>query len=666
MSKKYSSNPSKLNGSQDALNRLIGLGPRSMQKSYYPELKARLDELTRFRNLLDNINDLIILIDIHSGLIIDTNKATETLLGLHSGQILKNPLSTFMDKSEADKILNFFQQEYICSKLFRVQLITSNRKLIPVEINCKIVKLKPNGYGVLIARNMTAQEEARQEIEIQRAFFRQLFDNSPKAIVMEDELFCVADVNKAFVSLFGYTIQEVVGTDINSFITPDHLSEEVTGIKQQAYKGITQNMQTRRTTSSGQTIDVDILCIPVTFGGRFNGLFSIFTDITQKLQIEINMSRQQKLESIALLAGGLAHDFNNILSVILANTSLSKIHAAHNKPLKESLNRIENASSRAKDLTMQLLTFAKGGEPVKKTIDLRKVLQETVKFALSGSSTRVVFHIDDDLMPIYADEGQISQVVQNLTINASQAMPEKGLLNIFAGNMALGKENDFNLASGKYVYIKFKDTGPGITAEDLTRIFDPYFTTKKKGSGLGLAITYSIIRKHQGHIHVSSTPGEGAEFFILIEASDSLPEDSASYCPLKKVQARVMIMDDESDILEVTSEYLEAMGYEVVTARDGHQAMRKFEQYLSNRAPIDILVTDLTIPGGMGGRELSEKLLGNHPTLPIIVTSGYAHDEAMADYSKFGFAARIIKPFSIEELDHLIRQCLAAKSVKQP
>ncbi|MCA1743832.1 MAG: PAS domain S-box protein, partial [Desulfovibrionales bacterium] len=402
MSRKYFSAPYKGQTQDNALEKLIGLGPRSMQKSYYPELKSKLDELTRFRNLLDNINDLIILIDVTSGNIIDVNKATESLMELSSRKIIGNPLSSIMDSQEAEKIYNFFQQKNICSKIFHTRLTTSLKKLIPVEINCKIVRLKPNGYGVLIARNITDQEQARHEIELQRVFFRQLFDNSPKAIIMSDENFSTVDVNQSFTSLFGYSGNEVFGKDLHDLIIPEGFEHEKDHINNEVYQGRNISLQTRRKTRSGQIIDVNLQCIPVTYAGKFNGFFCTFTDITHKLQMEQDIARQQKLESIALLAGGIAHDFNNILSVILANTSLSKIQTKENPRLLESLQRIENASIRAKDLTQQLLTFARGGEPIKKTFDLEKVLRETVSFALSGSSAKFVLDIKEDLMPVFA------------------------------------------------------------------------------------------------------------------------------------------------------------------------------------------------------------------------------------------------------------------------
>lgn len=658
MSRKYTSAPYKGPAQDNALEKLIGLGPKSMQKSYYPELKSKLDELTRFRNLLDNINDLIILIDVPSGNIIDVNKATESLMKLSSQKIIGSPLSCIMESQDAEKIYNFFRQKYICSKIFHTRLTTSLKKLIPVEINCKIVPLKPNGYGVLIARNITDQEQARQAIELQRVFFRQLFDNSPKAIVMSDEKFRVVDVNKAFTSLFGYPASEIAGDDLNDLTVPEGFEHEKDQINKTVYQGKNISLQTRRKTRSDQIIDVDLLCIPVTYAGKFNGFFCTFTDITHKLQMEQDVARQQKLESIALLAGGIAHDFNNILSVILANTSLSKAQTKENPRLLGSLQRIENASIRAKDLTQQLLTFARGGEPIKKTFDLKKVLRETVSFALSGSSAKFAFDIKNDLMPVYADQGQISQIIQNLAINADQAMAHRGMINIHAANITIDEKNEYALNPGPYILLKFRDSGIGIRQDDLAKIFDPYFTTKQKGSGLGLAIVYSIVKKHGGHISVDSTPGEGTEFTILLEASQSSLEKTNTPVSHTKLLAKIMIMDDEPDILEVTAEYLKELGYEVVTAKDGHQALTEYDLAEKDNKPIDLLVADLTIPGGMGGKELVSELRQNQPDLLAIVSSGYANDPIMSHYREHGFSERIVKPYRIEDLDSLIQKCL--------
>ncbi|WP_051617111.1 PAS domain-containing hybrid sensor histidine kinase/response regulator [Desulfonatronovibrio hydrogenovorans] len=664
MSRKSSSAPSDPERHGSPLEKLIGLGPKSMQKSYYPELKAKLDELTRFRTLLDNINDLIILIDVPTGLIIDVNKATASLLDFESAQILGEPLSRFMDHHEAEKISNFFKQKKICSQLIRTHLITRKHKTIPVEINCKIVRIKPNGYGVLIARNITDQEKARQEIELQRTLFRQLFDNSPKAIALCDEHFSAVDINKSFTHLFGYTISDLAGQDLDDFILPPDLNYEKQLISDSVSRGETISLETRRHTSTGQILDVEIICFPVSFGGQFQGLFTTFSDQTEKIRAEQDMARQQKLESISLLAGGIAHDFNNILSAILGNISLSRIQIAKNDSVQESLQRIENASIRAKDLTQQLLTFAKGGEPIKKTLNLGQLLKETVNFALSGSASKVSFSIAPGLNPIFADQGQISQVIQNLAMNADQAMPDGGVFKVDAKNIHLGPGNPFSLPPGNYVRLRFKDNGIGIRKQDLTKIFDPYFTTKQKGHGLGLAVVYSIIKKHGGYIQVDSAIGEGSEFTIILQASTEKPCTNKVELGQARAGARVLLMDDETDILEVTSEYLASMGYSVTSVQNGQEAIDAHLESVKKNHPFDVIVADLTIPGGMGGKQTVQKLKQIDPRLRAIVSSGYANDPVMSDYKAHGFSAGIVKPYRIEELDQLIQKCLSQKPDK--
>ncbi|MFP4108592.1 MAG: PAS domain S-box protein [Desulfonatronovibrio sp.] len=658
MSRKSFSTPSDQDRDQKTLEKLIGLGPRSMQKSYYPELKARLDELTRFRTLLDNTNDLIILISVTSGKIIDANKTTESLFGLESSRIVGQPLNSFMDQREADIIYAFFRQKDSCSRIIQSRFLTPDNRTIPVEINCKHVRMKPNGYGVLIARNVTDQEKARHEIELQRAFYRQLFDNSPKAMVLSDEKFQVADINKAFTSLFGYRSRDLAGKNINKLIIPREQKHEKHEIEHQVQDGRPVNFETRRITRTGQILDMEVLCVPVTFAGKFNGFFSIFSDLTEKLRMERDLARQQKLESIALLAGGIAHDFNNILAIILANTSLGKTQSSDNPQIKENLNKIENASLRAKDLTRQLITFAKGGQPVKDSFDLKKLLRDTVNFAMSGSASRVVFDIDQNLKPVFADQGQISQVIQNLTINADQAMPDNGLLRIAARNIVLDEYNESALPPGDYVLVKFTDNGTGIRPEDINRIFDPYFTTKEHGSGLGLAVTHSIIKKHGASIKVQSSPGQGTEFTIVLQTSDKPPKQESAETRHKPVSARVLLMDDEPDILEVTAEYLETIGYSVEVARNGNEALSLYLAAWNQHQPFDIVVSDLTVPGGMGGKELIHELKKTNPDLKAIVSSGYADDPVISEHKAHGFSAMIVKPYSIEELDRLIQKCL--------
>ncbi len=388
-------------------------------------------------------------------------------------------------------------------------------------------------------------------------------------------------------------------------------------------------------------------------------------DITEQKRLEEERLRATKLESVGLLAGGIAHDFNNILTSVFANIGLAKmISAKHPSPTAETmtdrLSAAEKACLRARDLTKQLLTFAKGGAPVKSATSIRSIITDTVEFALRGSRVRCSLQLDDDLWAAEVDEGQISQVLQNLIINADQAMPEGGSIQLAAHNNTVMASSSLPLKPGKYVMVSVSDQGIGIPNEHLSKIFDPYFTTKQKGSGLGLATTYSIMKRHEGHIAVSSSLGKGTTFTLYLPAT-SEAEISLEAGPSELVNGsgRILIMDDEVDIQDVLGKMLEHLGFEVDYANDGEQALSLFTQASENGTPYRATILDLTIPGGMGGQETLQKIRDKDSEAKVIVSSGYSNDPVMADSGKFGFSGFIVKPYNVVDLSKVLGQLLA-------
>jgi PAS domain S-box-containing protein len=392
------------------------------------------------------------------------------------------------------------------------------------------------------------------------------------------------------------------------------------------------------------------------------GTIVVFRDITKEKRLEEELARANRLESIGIFAGGIAHDFNNLLTGVLGNVSLAKTIAEPGDRIHHLLNETEKATYRAKGLTQQLLTFAKGGMPVKKLVSAGNLIKESVEFNLRGTSIGYELRIADDLWPLEADEGQINQVIQNLVINSLQAMEEgAGIIKVTAENAEIIDSRELLLDPGRYVKITVTDQGPGIPAEIIDRIFDPFFTTKERGSGLGLASCYSIISKHHGNISVQSEEGRGTSFFLYLPASDEEPAPLIDETPTDavRVRGRVMVMDDEELVRTVTKNMLEFKGYEVELAKDGMEAIEKYQQAIKNRKPFDVVVMDLTIPGGMGGREAISNLLVVDPKARAIVVSGYSNDPVMADFKGHGFRKVISKPFKLEELTAVIAEVLA-------
>ena len=388
----------------------------------------------------------------------------------------------------------------------------------------------------------------------------------------------------------------------------------------------------------------------------------LLQEVTERKRLEEELLKSQKLESIGILAGGIAHDFNNILTAILTYITLANMDASPGTKLSKRLSEAEKATLRASDLTRQLLTFSKGGQPVMTSVVLNQLIRDSADFVLRGSNVKSEYIIAEDLWPVEADEGQISQVINNLAINAGQAMPEGGIVEISAKNMTVNEESGLPLKEGKYVNISIKDHGHGIPEEILPKIFDPYFTTKQIGSGLGLAVTYSIIKNHNGHIAVTSKAGSETTFDIYLPASDKqCLTDVSKDEKIETGSGRILIMDDQEMIRDAAGEILKNLGYEVETCIDGAEAVELFRQAKESGHPFDAVIMDLTVPGGMGGMEAMEKLIELDPEVRAIVSSGYSNDPVMSNFREYGFREVIVKPYKISEVSKKLRRVLSVQ-----
>ena len=400
--------------------------------------------------------------------------------------------------------------------------------------------------------------------------------------------------------------------------------------------------------------------------GRLTGAVWVIHDVSDTARLEHERSKGARLESLGVLAGGLAHDFNNILIGVVGNLSLAQTTLRPgDEALAARLRQAEAACVRARGVTNQLLTFAKGGEPVKATASIRELVVECTNFALSGSSVTPRFAIDPGLSVADVDSIQIGQVIQNLVLNARQAMSPGAFVDIMLQNVELDSSESVSgttLRPGKYVRVTVQDSGRGISAEHLRHIFEPYFTTKEEGSGLGLAISYSIVKAHGGAITVESEPGRGSRFSVYLPASaGSLAIKARRGAVTPRVHTgRVLLMDDDANVAAVARDMLEAIGYVAVVAASGRSAIEQFHEAETRGEPFDVVILDLTVPGGMGGLEAVAHIREIRPDVPVVVTSGYADDSVLARFGDYGFDGVLPKPFAIPDLRRALEEADAA------
>lgn len=488
-------------------------------------------------------------------------------------------------------------------------------------------------------------------------------EQSPMIITITDKKGILQYANNRFTEITGYSADEVIGKNPRILQSGDHPRTMYKELWETVSSGEVWRGEFCNKTKNGQLYWEYASIAPV-FNSRnkITNYIKISEDITEKKRALAELQKIEKLKSIGTLAGGIAHDFNNMLTGIygyltLAQKRLDKSHPAH-----QYLSEAADSMDRATQLTNQLLTFSKGGEPVKKVTDLASLLEKTVRFDLSGSTVKPVFTIDPNLFHSEIDSSQIQQVFSNLTINAKQASTKGGRINISGSNCSVKEQEIPTLDPGDYVKIVFRDEGPGIAPAYLNRIFDPFFTTKENGSGLGLATTYSIIKKHQGYIGVQSVVGEGTSFTIFLPASkDTNPlntEETTNYEIVSQSAVKILVMDDEKVIRDMAVEMLASVDIKAETASNGREALHKYKEALGTDTPFDCIILDLTIKGGMGGKETVKEILKINPKEKVIVSSGYARSTDLNNFTSSGFIAKIVKPYTLQKLEEVIFKVL--------
>jgi PAS domain S-box-containing protein len=493
--------------------------------------------------------------------------------------------------------------------------------------------------------------------------YRALFDRSHDMVYLHNFNGDFLDANNATLTALGYTREEICRLNFTTLVDEQQLPKAISVLKELQKTG--QQKEPAEFTircRDGHCLEVEVISSVIHYSGESYAVQGIARNLAMRKRIAMEELRAEKLASIGILAGGIAHDFNNILTGILGNIDIAMMDVKTGSKAKERLKSAENACLRAKELTQRLLTFAGGGAPVKKTISYTRLLRESVDFVDMGVSALCQLRIPADLWLGEADEGQISGAISNIIINAKQAMPPGGALKIAARNMTVDEGQVPMLKKGRYVEISVEDKGSGIEPENLKKIFDPFFTTKANGSGLGLSAASSIVKNHGGLITVESKPGAGSTFYIYLPAS-SKPAQKVNERKETPLQARgrVLVMDDDEEIRQVASHMLDELGYkDVELASDGTEAISQYRKALAAGKPFDVVIIDLTIPGGMGGKEAMQKLLEIDPRAKGVVSSGYSSDLGMAKYKSYGFCGVLAKPYTSKELNSCICRVLGS------
>ena len=628
----------------------------------------------KWRNLFENSIEGAFTLDIKGNFTM-VNRAFEEITGFTQDEIIGYNYSEYLMPEKAKELYIIYNRLYRTGEPVKdlVEIVTrKDGKDVILEEYVNVIRKGKRVIGFQgtirdITRRVRAEESLAEEKERLMVTLKSIGDG----VITTDTGGNIALMNKVAEELTGWRHEEAVGLPLGDVFyivnekTHMRCEDPVSKVMESGgIVGLANNTllvsrdgTQRVIADSGSPIrDKD---------SKIIGVVLVFRDVTEKRKMEEELFRGQKLESLGILAGGIAHDYNNLLTGILANISLAKAYSEVGDMVYDRLEKTEKAAIMAGDLTRQLLTFSKGGAPVKETTSIRDLIKDSVDFALGGSNVTCKLEIADDLWPVEVDRGQINQVINNIVINADQAMPMGGTISVMAENLSItggdGGDTAFTfgllIPTGDYIRLSVIDLGIGISESLQGKIFDPFFTTKQKGSGLGLAVSYSIIKNHDGHITVESVEGKGTTLHIFLPVSRDNPAKKEEMEEKDMTgMGRILIMDDEEIVREVTAIMLDKLGYEVFTVEDGEEALTLYQEAKEDGRPIDVVIMDLTIRGGMGGVETMTKLQEIDPDVIAIVSSGYSNDPVMSDYKDYGFSGVLTKPYKTKELGGVLKK----------
>jgi two-component system cell cycle sensor histidine kinase/response regulator CckA len=505
-------------------------------------------------------------------------------------------------------------------------------------------------------------EEVREKMEALLEKYTDLYDFAPVGYLTLDREGAIREANLAGANLLGIARSVLVKQRVGLFVSPADRPVFNAFLKKVFESGVREECDLRLLVEGKHAVDVRMRAN--VFESEQTCRVAV-TDITERKRAEADRLVLNKLESTGILAAGIAHDFNNLLTVVLLDLELAQALTPPGEELAHLLEEAKKASLTASGLTQQLITFAKGGAPVRKPTHLSGVIQESVRLALSGSNVRCEFSLAEDLWVAEVDAGQIGQVIRNMVLNAREAMPQGGMVFVRAENVVLSAQEQPSLPAGKYVRVSIADQGGGVAKDVLPKIFDPYFSTKQggkqRGMGLGLTICHAVAQKHGGAIAVESAVGVGTTFHIYLPAARKLSGEEKAPVPAGVPRhGRVLVMDDEEAVRRVVGLTLRRMGHEVELVEDGQTAVEVYKKAKSRGRHFDVVILDLMVPGRMGGREAIQALLQIDPAVKAVVMSGYANDPVVLEHDRYGFKGALTKPFNLGQLREILSRVLGS------
>ena len=618
-------------------------------------LNKRSEELLEANLEIKKLPEVIFIIE-YNGKILECKGGSDSDLIFPREEYIEKNILDIPDetikKSFEQCIENIIKNKKIGKTEYKLMINGNDRYFEANFLDLETTKI------MIVIEDITERRFAENKLRESEERYRSIVEHTSDVVFETTYEGVFTYLSPSCYDVVGFRQEELIGKSIFELVHPDDLASAIKEFSNCIQEMRMGRLEVRSKDKDGNWVWFDTIGKPyITASNEIKAVITAH-DISQQKKREEEEVASQKLESLSVLAGGIAHNFNNLLTIIISNLAIAEMHLEGNSKVLEILSTAQKASLNASDLTNQLKTFAKGSSMRREKTSLNKFLEDSVKFALTGSNITCKSKLTDDVI-IDIDKGQISQVINNLIINAKQAMPNGGEIEILTEMINVGNDNILSLENGNYIKIDIVDNGVGIKKENINKIFDPYYSTKERGSGLGLATSYSIIQKHEGLITVDSKLGRGSIFSIYLPCKDENFNNSKDNKIIRELHSiygsgRILLMDDEDEIRKSLSFIFKELGYEIDCVKDGKEALKAYKSAINTNKPYNAVILDLIIPGGMGGLETVKKLKELNSEVFCIVSSGYSDDPIVEKYNECGFNACLNKPYSIDQLKEIL------------